>query len=290
MIILVVQVLVTVIILWYSFVVIKNIRKTKDIMKKEKGSIPFYSVSLMVIMFFATFGISDTALAVSLYKFAKKVDDKIMPGTVITESMFPMVAMALAFLATIEVDAVTLAVCIAAQSLGAYLGVRIIVGLDVHKIRYTMGLTLGCTALMIIFKLFFLGGESGSAIGLSSWRLMAAAAGFFIFGGLNMIGMGATVPNIAVLLLLGVDIKTVYPIVMAGNVISCGFGAYKFIESGQYTRKAVIGSVAGIIGVLAAVQMVHSMDVFVLQILMILLLIYCSFSMFNTEYKLKHVK
>jgi uncharacterized membrane protein YfcA len=277
------------IVVLYAVVVIKNIRKTRDLMKKEKGSLPFYSLSLMVIMFFATFGISDTALAVSLYKGAKKVDDKLLPGTVITEAVFPVAAMAFAFLASIEVDMLTLVACIVAQSLGSYLGVRIIVGMDVHRIRYIMGSALLVTAILIIGKLFLLGGAGGSGIGLTSWELGMAFIAFFVFGGLNMIGMGAMIPCMAVLLLLGVDMKAVYPIVMASNTVSCCLGAYKFVQSGQYTRKAVIGSVFGIIGVLVAVQLVAYMNVLILQFLMILLLMYCSFDMFRTEYRIKRM-
>lgn len=289
MVILGIQCVIVLIVVFYAVVVIKDIRKTKEIMKEEKGSLPFYSLSLMVIMFFATFGISDTALAVSLYKGAKKVDDKLLPGTVITEAVFPVAAMAFAFLASIEVDILTLVGCIISQSLGSYLGVRIIVKMDVHRIRYIMGSALLVTAILIMGKLFLMGGSGGSSIGLTSWELVIALIAFFVLGGLNMIGMGAMIPCIAVLLLLGVDMKTVYPIVMTSNTISGSLGAYKFVQSGLYTRKAVIGSVFGIIGVLAAVQLVTYMNVLILQFLMIVLLMYCSFDMFRTEYRIKHM-
>lgn len=257
-------------------------------MEEEKGSFLFYISSLIFIMFFATFGISDTAIAVAIYKNAKKVEDKLLPGTAVTEAVIPLGAMALAFLSTIEVDMVTLISCIVAASAGALIGVHFIVRFDEHRTRLGMGLALAVTALLIIMKLYFFGAVSGSSIGLDSWKLAIACLVFFITGALGMIGMSATIPNIAILLLLGIDIKAVFPIVMTCGVVGCGFGAVQFIRAGQYTRKAVLASVFGIIGVIGAVGLVHRMDAFILQVLMILLLFYCSFGMFKTEHDMKN--
>jgi uncharacterized membrane protein YfcA len=240
-------------------------------------------------MFLATFGVSDTPLAIAVYKKAKKVDDKLLPGTCVTEAIIPLGAMSLAFLSTIEVDMMTLVCCIIAQSLGALIGVNLIVKLNEHHTRIAMGTALALTAVFIFIKMCFFQDTGGTAIGLVPWKLAIACIVLFITGALSMVGMGATIPNIATLLLLGIDVKAVFPIVMTCAVISCFVGAVQFVRSGQYTRKAVIASVVGVIGVLCAVGLVNKMDPFILQMGMLLLLIYCAIAMFWSEYNVKRV-
>ena len=280
----IIQILIAVAMTVFAVIAFRDVIRSRDIMKRESGSMPVYCLTSVLAMFFGTFGVSDTAISVFLYKTTKSVDDRRMPGTIISASILPVGTMALAFLSTLEVDPLTLLICVAAQSVGAILGVKLIVRLDEHWIRMIMGIALIGTAALIVFKLFFFGLSGGEQMGLHSWYLAAAMGCFFVFGGLNMIGMGATVPNMAVLLLLGMSIKAIYPIVMTGNIMSCFFGAYKFVREGAYTRKAIPASLAGVLAVLAAVHFLKAMNVSILQIGMIALLLYCAVTMLREEY------
>lgn len=269
----------------YFCVVLRDTARSREEVRREKGSIAFYSAVSAAVMFFGTFGVSDTALSVFIYRFTKKVEDRVIPGTIIAGAILPVSAMAVAFLSSFTVSTVTLAACIAAQSAGAVLGVKLILKLNEHMIRRVMAASLTGAALLIVMKLFFFGLSGGEGTGLGSWRLAAAAVAFFVFGGLNMAGMGATVPNMAVLLLLGMNLKAVFPVVMAGNIISCCFGGFKFVLAGEYTRKAALGSVFGVLGVLAAVHFVKNLNVLFLQAVMTVLLLYCACSMLREEFR-----
>lgn len=275
------------ILLIYAFVVGKDIYRNHAQMHREKGSYLFYAVSSAVIMFLATFGVSDTALAVFAYKVSKNVEDKRMPGTIISAALLPVGTMALGFLSAIQVDPVTLLACVISQSIGSIIGVKVILKLDEHMIRKVMGVALLLSALLILIKLFFFGFGGGSKTGLDSWQFVVAVAAFFITGALNMAGMGATVPNMAVLLLLGMQSKAVFPIVMVGNIISCSFGGFKFVRSKEYTRKATLGSIFGVVGVLVAIHFIKNMNVQFLQVAMVGVLVYCSVSMIHAEYKVQ---
>lgn len=269
----------------YFLVLIKDIWSNKEIMKQEKGSYGFYSIVSAVTMFLGTFGVSDTALSMFAFNKKKCIDDKLLPGTIIAGGILSTGTMAIAFLSSVRVDFITLITCMAAQTLGTVISVKIIIKMNGHIIRKVMGAALVGAAILIVFKLFFFGLKGGSQIGLTSWKLLIAMCAFFIFGGLNMIGMGATVPNMAVLLLLGMDSKAVFPVVMTANFISCCFGGFKFVSEGQYTRKAAAASVFGVVGVLIAVHYVKNMNVQSLQVIMIGLLLYCAFSMIYPEFK-----
>lgn len=263
----------------YLLVLSRDIYVNRKIMKEEKGSFGFFSAMLAIVMFFATFGVSDTALSVLVYNKKKCIDDKLLPGTIITSAILAMGTMSVAFLSSIKVDAITLITCIIAQTMGAILCVGIIVKMNGLMIRKVMGVALLGAALLIIFKLFFFGLDGGSLLGLSSWKLAVAMFAFFIFGGLNMLGFGATVPNMAVLLILGMDSRAVFPIVMTANFISCCFAGFKFVLEGKYTRKTAAGSVFGVVGVLVAVCFVKNMNIQFLQFILVGLLVYCSLSM-----------
>ncbi|MFV0529623.1 MAG: hypothetical protein ACK5MN_13030 [Lachnospiraceae bacterium] len=266
--------IVSILILYAAFLV-TDLLRSRGRLGEEKGSIVFYGALSSGIMFLSSFGVSDTALSVFAYKIKKCIQSSLLPGTIITSSILPMGVMAIAFLTSVEVEPVTLLICVTSQTAGALLGVRLLLRCPPLLIKRIMGAALLASAILIVCKMTVLGIEGGSAIGLSPTGRLIAGIAFFVFGGLNMAGMGATVTNMAVLLLLGMDSRSVFPVVMAGNIISCSFGAFGFIKDGKYTRKAAIGSVFGIAGVLAAVGLVNRIDIQYLQILMAGLLLYC---------------
>lgn len=281
----IIQAVVVVGMIAYAIMAFRDVGRTKNIMSHEKGKMPFYCLTSFLAMFLGTFGVSDSAVSIFMYKASKTVKDKNLPGTVITGAILPVGVMSLTYLSYMKVDPVTLLACVACACAGAILGVKIIVRLNEHVIRYVMAITLTITAFLLVFKLFFFGISGGDKVGLDSWQLIVAMAAFFIFGGLNMIGMGATVPDMAVLLLLGMNAKIVFPIIMTSNILSCFFGGFKFVKEGVYTRKAVLASFAGVAAVLLAVNLVKIIDVSVLQVVMIGLLLYCAFSMVWEERK-----
>lgn len=263
----------------YSVLLAIHLWRRRKTIPDEKGSLGYYGITSFITMFLGTFGVSDTALAVFFFKKSKGVPDDRIPGTIIVAAILPVGCMSLAFLASVNVDPVTLLTMTVSQTLGALIGVRLIVGWPVGRIRQIMGLCLAGTAILIVFKLFFMEGGSGSLDELTGWKLMAAAAAFFVFGGLNMLGLGATVPNMAVLLLLGMSAKAVYPVVMTGNIVSCIFGGFKFLQEEKYTAKPAVMSFCGVFGVLLAVRYVSRINISFLQAGMIVLLLYCSLGM-----------
>jgi len=266
----------------YAVILFRSVYSGRELMKREKGGFGFYAMLSTVVMFLSSFGVSDTALTVFAFRANKCVEDRLLPGTIIASSILPVGTMSLAFLSSMEVDPATLAACVVVQTLGAFLGVRLIMKLNGGMIRQIMGYALIGTAMLIVIKLFFLTQSGAGSTGLSSWRLLVALLWFFVFGALNLVGLGATVPNMAVLLLLGVDSRAVFPIVMTGNFISCCLAGFQYVLHETYTRKAAACSVFGVIGVLVAVLLVKTMNVRFLQVIMIGVLLFCACSMLRS--------
>lgn len=273
----------------YGIRLFGQLYRDRESIRREKGELWYYGLASACAMFFGTFGISDSPISMLFYRKGNRVNDEILPGTIIVAAILPVGTMALAFLGTVEVDPVTLLACVAAETAGAVVGVKLIVHMNVRVLRWIMGICLIGAAGLIVFRLFFFGIQGGGADGLRSWKLAAAMVGFFVFGGLNMIGLGATVPDMAILLLLGMSVRAVYPVVMAGNVVSCCFGAFQFVEEKSYAGKPAVMSFCGVLAVLAAVRYVNKVDVKYLQMGMIILLLYCSMAMFLENFKEKGI-
>ena len=98
-----------------------------------------------------------------------------------------------------------------------------------------------------------------------------------------MAGIGATVPAIALLMVLGMDLRAIYPVVMTGNAVSSTFGGLEFLKTGKYNGKAVLASAFGTAAVIFAVRLVRNINVTVLQIAMIGLMIYSAVSVFKKQ-------
>lgn len=273
----------------YSIRLFRQLYRDRDSVSREKGEFWYYGLTSVCAMFLGTFGISDSPISMLFYRKGNRVDDELLPGTIIVAAILPVGTMALAFLGTVEVDPITLLACVAAQTAGAVVGVKLIVHMNVRLLRLVMGICLIGAAGLIIFRLFFFGIQGGGAEGLHSWKLAVAMAGFFVFGGLNMIGLGATVPDMAILLLLGMSMRAVYPVVMAGNVVSCCFGAFQFLDEKSYAGKPAVMSFCGVLAVLAAVRYVNKVDVKYLQAGMVFLLLYCAGTMFLKNFREKGI-
>lgn len=73
-----------------------------------------------------------------------------LPGTLNTQCVIPVAVMALSYISVIKVSIVTLAVCIVAQVIGAFIGPRFVVKLPERTIRIFIGIGLIIASLLIL--------------------------------------------------------------------------------------------------------------------------------------------
>jgi uncharacterized membrane protein YfcA len=121
---------------------------------------------------------------------------------------------------------------------------------------------------------------SGTAIGLSGWRLVVAIAVNAILGALMTAGIGLYAPCMALVFLLGLSPKVAFPIMMG----SCAFlmppASATFIKKGAYDRKAAIAmAIPGMIAVPIAAFLVKSLPLDILRILVVVVVLYTAASM-----------
>lgn len=265
---------------------IKDLIKNKEAFKKEVGNNLFLAISSPIIFFFSSLGVSDFAISTILYRKKKILPDKLLPGTLNTQCVLPVAAMALAFISVIEVDILTLSTCIIAQIIGAFFGPRFVVKLSSRTIRIFMGIGLIAATLFILAGKFHLIPNGGTAIGLSGIKLAIAAIFLCLFGALNNIGIGSYAPTMITIYALGMNPAVAFPIMMGACTFSVSIGSMQFIKYGQYSRKITLFTATiGVLGVFIGAYLVKGLDVSMLQWVIAIILLYSGTSMLISEFK-----
>ena len=259
--------------------------KHKEEAWKEPGNNFFLAIWGAVCFFFSTFGISDFALSTVVYRARKLLDDKKLPGTLNTQCAIPVAIMALAYISSISVEPKTLVLLIAAQMIGAYFGPRFVVRMPVGRIRMFMGIGLVLAAFFVVAGKFSLIPSGGQAIGLTGGKLALAIVLMLVYGALNNVGIGSYAPTMATVYALGLNPAVAFPVMMGACTFSVPVGASEFVRLGQYGRKITLfSSIFGIVGVLAAVYIVKSLNVSMLQWVVAAVVLYSGISLLHSAF------
>lgn len=270
----------------YAVFLFSDSFRRRDSLKSEKGHPLFLALYTCAAHFMGTFGLSDFAISVVVYRKLHLVEDPRLPGTLNTQCTIPVAVMAFAYISAIEVNRLTLIVCVLSQICGTVFGSKYVSFLNPSKLKMCMSAALlGTAFLMLAGKLGIIPG-GGDSIGLTPGKLAVAAILIFIFGALNMIGFGSFAPTMATVYALGLSPVVAFPLMMVSSSLSLPMGSIKFVKSGNYSIKiAILSSVFGVLGVLIAIYFVKALDPSLLQWIMILIIAYTSVSVLLKERK-----
>lgn len=264
----------------FAVTFIKDLIKNKTTVMKEPGNPIIMAVSQFAIFLLSTFGISDFAIGAALYPKAKWVEAKKLPGTLNTACVIPVAAMALAYISSIEVGLATLIVPIVAQVIGAYASPRFVVKLPVRTIKIFVSIGLITAAAIIFMGKMNIMPAGGVATSLDGGKLILLGILSLIYGALNNIGIGSYALTMATVYALGMSPSVAFPIMMGACTFLVPVGSMQFIKLDSYSRKITLFSAtAGVIGVLVAAFVVKSLDVNVLQWVVLVVIIYSAISM-----------
>lgn len=270
----------------YAIKFVMDYFKYREEAKAEPGNPILLAIYTCIAQILGTFGISDFALGAIVYRKANIVPDRNLPGTLNTACTIPVAVMALAYISSIEVDILTLVVCIAAQATGSFIGPRFVAKMPAEKIRIYMGTGLMVACLMILAQKFGVIPQSGLSNGLSGMKLIVAAVLVFIFGALNNVGIGSYAPVMATIYALGLNPAVAFPVMMGACTFSCSVGSMEFVKYGNYSRKVTMySSIFGTIGVLFAVYVVKSLNTEMLKWVVAFVVGYTGLTMVLSEIK-----
>lgn len=265
---------------------VRDLIAHKGEVMKEPGNPIAMAITSFLIFLLSTFGISDFAIGAAAYPKLKWVDDKRLPGTLNTECVLPVAVMALAYITSVEVDLATLLLPIIAQVVGAYVSPRFVVKLPVNTIKKFVAVGLFIAAGLILAGKLGIYPTGGTETGLSGFKLILLTVLSFVYGAVNNIGIGSYALTTATIYALGLSPLVAFPIMMGACTFSVPVGSMQFIKLDSYSRKITLFTATfGALGVLVAVFVVKSLDVSMLQWIVVVVILFSAIQMIMSMMK-----
>ena len=258
----------------YAAALLIRAYRTRDDFRREKGNLSAICVLETAVYFFATIGMSDFLPNTIAIRTWKIMDDKTLPGTLIAAALTPGAVIAFFLLrAEKTVELWTLLPCCIAITLGAAAGAKAVGLIDRTKIRRIMGCALIFSLAMLIVRMVISRGVSGTATGLSGWKLVFAIVFSFFWGAVNMLGVPMKAAGSAVFLLLGTSPLATLTYVLVMGCLGPMGGGIAIIREGRYHQKMACASVVfGSLGAAAGSMLAVSISASLLNILLLCVL------------------
>ena len=235
-----------------------------------------------VTIFLDTLGIGCFATITFCYKLRNMVPDELIPGTLNIGVTLAAVAEAYIYL-TVDVEPVTLGSLIAAAALGSWLGAGVVAHWPRRKIQIGMGAVLLATAGFGLARQWGVLQGGGDLLGVSGIKLALGIAATFLLGALMTLGIGFFAPCMMIIFLLGMNLKTAFPIMMASTAFVGAVGSIQFIRKARYSLGPALGlMLGGIPGVLIAAYIVKEIPLDWLRWLVIFILAYTAIMMLRS--------
>jgi uncharacterized membrane protein YfcA len=233
-----------------------------------------------VTNFFDTLGIGSYATTTSIFRFWRMVPDERIPGTMNIGHTLPTVVEAFIFTRIVPVDARTLILMIAAAVAGAWLGAGVVASWPRRAVQVGMGCALFGFAVVLLLGQLKLTPVGGSALALSGARLGVAIAANFVLGALMTLGIGLYAPCLILVSLLGMNPIAAFPIMMGSCAFLMPVASVRFLKSGRYDPRALLGLlIGGIPAVFIAAFAVKSLNLATLQWVVLVVVVYTATSL-----------
>lgn len=246
-----------------------------------KKNIVWNSMVGLIGNFFDTFGLGSFATSSFLFKIHHSVHDIDVPGTLNVGNSIPVSLQALIFLSLVNIDIKTLVCLIISAVLGAFLGVKFVTKWNKRSIRFGMGiglLLLGIFMIMNNINIIPLN-LTGTSLKLTGYKLVIAMIIHFFLGALMNLAVGLYAPCMALVSVLGMEVKAAFPIMMNSSAFLMSYGnGPRFIKEGRYDMIASLCQmVAGSIGVVIAAFLINKLPIFILTWIFACVVLYSSF-------------
>ena len=264
----------------YAAVLIRDLVKNRSKIWGEPGRPLLIALVAPVIMFFATMGVSDFLMNTLFFQKMRLVDDKKLPGGLITAGIIPLSIVGIVYLLNAKVELSIIVVCMVCQTLGTIIGVRLVRGFSGTMVKRGVGIAMLVSSVFLVMRLLNVGAEGGGLYTFSVQKLVICGVLALFFGVCNMMGMGAKAPYMSLLLTLGLSSDAVLAVIMTACTMSSISGAIQFVRLDLYPRKiALLYTTFGLIGISIGFFFVTNLNQAVLQIIMLIIAVYTGTTM-----------
>ncbi len=225
-----------------------------------------------------TLGIGSFATTTTLFKITKlNNDDSLLPGTMNTAHVIPVMVEALCFISAVKVEPLTLILMASASFFGALFGTRITKNWNERLVQLILGSLLILAALIMAYRMLTNpGGNLSTAVhGLHGIWLIVGVVFNFVIGVLMTMGLGNYAPELIFFSLMGLSPTIAMPVMMLDAAMIMTASSTQFIKADRVNWTGFAGLVlGGIIGVLLAFIFLTSINIDTLKTLVIAIVIF----------------
>jgi uncharacterized membrane protein YfcA len=238
--------------------------------------------------FLDTLGISSFATTTAMFRAAKVVGDRLLPGTLNVGHALPTVLQALIYIVLVEVDFVTLVAMIGASVVGAALGAGWVARFSERAIRLGMGTALLLAAVLIFARLQGLLPGGSDALELRGPWLLAGVVGNFVLGALMTLGIGLYAPCMILVSLLGMNPKAAFPIMMGSCAFLMPVASRVFLRQAAYQPRAALGlTLGGLPAVWIAAYLVKELELTTMRWLVLAVVVYTGLALLSAARRVR---
>jgi uncharacterized membrane protein YfcA len=240
-----------------------------------------------VTNFFDTLGIGSMAPTMAWFKLRKLVPDNLSPPTMLVGYTLPTLVQAVIFMVLLGVlvDPVLLAGCAIALIAGGLLGAGLVARTRVWIVQAVVGFALLIAAVFYVLTNLGLMPPGGTATSLPPLETAIAIAANFMFGVLLNFGVGNYAPTLALLSLMGLDPRLVFPIMAVGASLAATGASVRHLASKRIDIGMAVGMTLGAIpAVLVAAFLVKGMPIELLRWLVAAVVFYAAVAMLRSAW------
>jgi uncharacterized membrane protein YfcA len=257
-----------------------QLRRLRQVQTERVAPGPIELAIGFVTDFLDTLGISSFATTTAMFRSAKVVGDRQLPGTLNVGHALPTVLQAFIYIVLVEVDILTLTAMIAASVVGAALGATWVARLSERAVRLGMGVALLMAAVLILARLRGLLPGGSDALALTGVWLLIGVLGNFVLGALMTLGIGLYAPCMILVSLLGMNPKAAFPIMMGSCAFLMPVASRSFLRQAAYQPRAALGlTLGGLPAVWIAAYIVKELELTTMRWLVLGVVLYTGASL-----------
>lgn len=226
--------------------------------------------------FLDTIGIGSFAVIIAMRKMLGVMKDDVkLIGTMNIQAAITSLAQMLIFLHFVKVDFVTVIVAISMIALGGFLSGFVAVRINkqlVHKIMLWAFVITGILLFLIQIKVLDFTANNEMVTG---YKLVIFAVFMLLAGILPGFGVGYYSIIESTMFLFGLKPIVAFPIMTSASSYQMPITAATFINKGKfYGKSAIIMSLFGVLGVVAAATLITNVNGYVLKWILLAIIIY----------------
>ncbi|KMY77633.1 sodium:solute symporter [Leuconostoc mesenteroides subsp. dextranicum] len=236
-----------------------------------------------------TLGIGSFATTTAAFRMTHYIDDdRKLPGTLNAVHAIPVMFQALFFITAVKVELTTLLPMTTAAVIGAYVGTHVTKKWHAPTVQRVMAVALLIAVIIMVVRMITTPGSNNSmgVHGLHGWWLILGIVFNFGIGVLMTMGLGNYAPELIFFSLMGVNPAVAFPVMMLDAALIMPTTALNVIKMDRVSWRGFAGvAIGGVLGVIVATKFFTSMNVDLLNKLIVIVALWTIFGLVRDSMK-----